>query len=422
MKILAGIALTLLALSGTPLYLIISAAALFSFFLLGIDLSVVIIEMYRLAANPMLLALLFFAFAGYVLAESRASTRLVRLSTALLGKAPGGLAIVSLITSAFFTALTGASGVTIVALGGLLFPALVADKYSEKFSLGLLTTCGSLGLLFPPSLPLIIFGMVSDTNISDLFLAGLLPGLLMLILLSIYSMFYGIRSGSLGSHAPFSFRELGGAVREAFWELLLPVVVVGGIFGGFLVVSEAAVITALYVIVVEMVIHREVRLRELPSIMIKTVMMVGAILVILGASLAFNSFLIDQEVPNRILGFMKGHIQSKFAFLIILNIFLLMVGCVLDIFSALVIVVPLIVPIATSYGVNMLHLGIIFLTNLQIGYSTPPIGMDLFIASLRFDKSILTLYVASIPFLLILLATLALITFFPSLTLLLVGG
>ncbi len=428
--------LVLLAVSGAPLFIVISAAALLSFWMLEIDLSVVIIEMYRLAANPMLIALLLFAFAGYILAESGASKRLVRLSTAILGRAPGGLAIVALLCCAFFTALTGASGVTIVALGGLMLPALVEDRYPEKFSLGLIATCGSLGLLFPPSLPLIIYGMVADVDISKLFLAGVAPGALMLLLLSLYCMVQGIRSGraaagnegggtdgarsALPRRASFNARELADALRDGIWELLLPVVSLGGIFSGYFVVSEAAVVTAIYVILVEGVIHREVKLRDLPVITMRTVRMVGAIVVILGASLAFNSFLIDQQVPNKILALMQTHVQDRLTFLIILNIFLLMVGCVLDMFSALVIVVPLIVPIARSYGVDLLHLGIIFLTNLQIGYSTPPIGMDLFIASIRFNKPILYLYVASIPFLIILLLTLALITFFPSLTLMLV--
>ncbi len=420
MTLLLTAILIIVAFSGAPLFLVISAAALLCFQALGIDLAAVIIEMYRLAASPILIALLLFAFAGYVLGESQASGRLVRLSTALMGRTPGGMAIVSLITCAFFTALTGASGITIVALGGLMLPALIGDKYPEKFSLGLLTTCGSLGLLFPPSLPLIIYAMVADVNTADLFLAGVVPGALMLVLLSLYSMVQGIRSGTTGAHARFSFREILGALREAIWEVLLPVVVLGGIFSGYLALSEAAAITAIYVLLVEMVIHREVKVKDLPSTIMKTVIMVGAIIVILGASLAFNSFLIDQQVPNKILSFMRTHVESKFAFLFILNIFLLGVGCVLNIFSALVIVVPLIVPIAKSYDVNLLHLGIIFLTNLQIGYSLPPIGMDLLIASLRFEKSVIYLYYASLPFIAILLVALALITFFPPLSLMLI--
>lgn len=418
MKLFAGLLLLLFALSGAPLFIVISAAALISFYFLGVDLSVVIIEMYRLAANPMLIALVLFAFAGYVLAESGASQRLVKLSSAVFGRMPGGLAVVTLVVCALFTALTGASGVTIVALGGILLPALLADNYSENFSMGLLTSSGSLGVLFPPSLPLIIYGVVTETNIPQLFLAGLLPGLLIVLLLSIYGIYQGTRSAG---HAPFSLGTLYRAAREALWEMLLPLVVFGGIFGGFLVLSEAAAVTVFYVLVVEMVIHREVKVKDLPSIVVKTVMMVGGIIVILGASLAFNSFLIDQQIPNKILEMMQTYVQNKYVFLIILNIFLLIVGCVLDIFSALVIVVPLIVPLATSYNVNLLHLGIVFLTNLQIGYSTPPIGMNLFIASLRFDTSIIKLSYATLPFLAILLVSLAIITFFPELSLLLVG-
>jgi tripartite ATP-independent transporter DctM subunit len=417
MKGLLTLPLALLALSGAPLFIVISAAALLCFHLLGVDLSIVIIEMYRLAANPLLIALLFFAFAGYVLAESNAGKRLVGLSTAFLGCLPGGLAVVSLLSCAFFTALTGASGITIVALGGLLLPALKDERYPDNFSLGLLTSSGSLGLLFPPSLPMIIYGVVVGASIPQLFLAGLLPGIFMVLLLSIYSMYKGVRGECrvIG----FTVSGLFRASKGAIWEILLPLVVFGGIYSGFLALSEAAAITVLYVLVVALFINRDVKLRQMPTVIIKTVMMVGGIIVILGAALAFNSFLIDQQIPGQILTWIQTHVESKFVFLLILNLFLLVVGCVLDIYSALVIVAPLIVPIAQGYDINLLHLGVIFLTNLQIGYSTPPIGMNLFIASLRFEESILRLGVASLPFLGILLVALAIITFVPELSLLL---
>jgi len=418
MKALLSLLLALLALSGAPLFIVISAAALLCFYLLGVDLSIVIIEMYRLAANPLLIALLFFAFAGYVLAESNAGKRLVGLSTAILGCLPGGLAVVSLLSCAFFTALTGASGITIVALGGLLLPALQSEKYPENFSLGLLTSSGSLGLLFPPSLPMIIYGVVVGASIPQLFLAGLLPGIFMVLLLSIYSMYKGVRVEC--RIIAFTFRELFMASQGAVWEILLPIVVFGGIYSGFLALSEAAAITVFYVLVVALLINRDVKLRQMPTVVLKTVMMVGGIIIILGAALAFNSFLVDQQIPGRILDWIQTHVESKFVFLLILNVFLLMVGCVLDIYSALVIVAPLIVPIAQGYDINLLHLGVIFLTNLQIGYSTPPIGMNLFIASLRFEESILRLSAASLPFLGILLVALAIITFVPELSLFLV--
>jgi len=418
MKALLSLLLALLALSGAPLFIVISAAALLCFYFLGVDLSIVIIEMYRLAANPLLIALLFFAFAGYLLAESNAGKRLVGLSSAIIGCLPGGLAVVSLLSCAFFTALTGASGITIVALGGLLLPALKAEDYPDNFSLGLLTSSGSLGLLFPPSLPMIIYGVVVGASIPELFLAGLLPGIFMVLLLSIYSMYKGVRSEC--RIIAFTYRELISSLQAAIWEILLPIVVFGGIYSGFLALSEAAAITVLYVLVVALLINRDVKLKQMPTVILKTVMMVGGIIIILGAALAFNSFLVDQEIPKRILFWIQAHVESKFVFLLILNVFLLMVGCVLDIYSALVIVAPLIVPIAQGYDINLLHLGVIFLTNLQIGYSTPPIGMNLFIASLRFEESILRLGVASLPFLGILLVALAIITFVPQLSLFLV--
>lgn len=418
MKIVLTLLLIVAAISGAPLFVVISAVALLWFYFMGIDLSIVIIEMYRLASNPLLIALLFFAFAGYILAESGAGKRLVKLSTAIFGCVRGGLAVVALLSCAFFTALTGASGITIVALGGLLLPALLEDRYPEDFSLGLLTSSGSLGLLFPPSLPMIIYGVVASVSIPQLFLAGLIPGFFLVVLLSIYSMYKGVRGEC--KIISFSSRELLDTARETAWEILLPVVVFGGIYSGFLAVSEVAVVTVVYVLLVALLINRDVKLSQMPTIVVKTVVMVGSIIIILGAALAFNSLLVDQQVPSKILIWIQGHVESKFVFLLILNIFLLFVGCLLDVYSALVIVAPLIVPLAQGYDINLLHLGIIFLTNLQIGYSTPPIGMNLFIASLRFEKSILRLSVASLPFLGILLVALLIITFVPGLSLLLV--
>ncbi|UCF00935.1 MAG: TRAP transporter large permease subunit [Deltaproteobacteria bacterium] len=418
MKALLTLLLIVAALSGAPLFVVIAAVALLWFYFMGVDLSIVVIEMYRLASNPLLIALLFFAFAGYVLAESEAGRRLVKLSTAIFGCVRGGLALVALLSCAFFTALTGASGITIVALGGLLLPALLEDRYPEDFSLGLLTSSGSLGLLFPPSLPMIIYGVVAGVSIPQLFLAGLIPGILLVVLLSIYSMYKGVRGEC--RVISFDFQELIDTFRETIWEVLLPVVVFGGIYSGFLAVSEVAVVTVVYVLLVALLINRDVRLNQMPTIVVKTAVMVGSIIIILGAALAFNSLLIDQQVPSKILLWIQGHVGSKFAFLLILNIFLLLVGCLLDVYSALVMVAPLIVPLAQGYDINLLHLGIIFLTNLQIGYSTPPIGMNLFIASLRFEKSVLRLGAASLPFLGILLVALLIITFVPGLSLLLV--
>ena len=418
MMFFSSIVTVALALLGTPLFIIISASALLSFHLVGYDSSIVTIEMYRMANTPMLIAIPLFAFAGYILAESGAPNRLVRLSQALLGWLPGGLAIVALLACTLFTAFTGASGVTIIALGGLLFPALLSEKYSEKFSLGLLTTSGSLGLLLLPSLPLILYGVVTKTDIDQLFRGGIVPCILLVFLLSLFSVYKGLEAVVPSSR--ITLREVTNAIWAAKWELPLPIVVLIGIYSGYIAISEAAAITAFCVIVVEVGIYREVRLRDLPRLMQKSMVLVGGILIILGAALAFTNYLIDAEVPMKILNLLKAHIASKLVFLIMLNIFLLLVGCMIDIFSALFVVVPLITPIAQAYGIHPVHLGIIFLTNLGIGYSTPPVGMNLFIASFRFGRPVLKLYVASLPFLAILLFALMIITYVPSLSLFLV--
>ncbi len=363
----------------------------------------------------MLVALPLFSLAGYVLAGSKAPDRLVRLSNALLGWLPGGLAVIALGVSAIFTALTGATGLTIIALGGLLFPALKTQKYPEKFSLGLLTTSGTLGLLFPPSLPLILYGVVAQTSIDHMFLAGIIPGLLMVLLLAMYSAWKGFQSKV--ARPKFTFREFGSALRESIWEVPLPFIVLGGIYTGIVAISEAAVLTVVYVLIIEVGIYRDIRIRELPPIITKSTILVGGILIILGVSFGLTNTLINEEIPMKILEFLKVHIQSPLAFLIWLNLFLLLAGCVLGMFPALIILVPLIVPVAQAYGLHPVHLGIILLTNLEIGASLPPLGINLFISSIRFERPVLDLYRASIPFIVILLFTLALITYLPVLSL-----
>jgi len=356
-----------------------------------------------------------FTFAGFILAESRASVRIVSFSRAILGWLPGGFAIVALAACAFFTAFTGASGVTIIALGGLLYPALISEKYPERFSLGLLTSSGSLGLLFPPSLPLIIFGVIAETSINQLFIAGLVPGMLLIVLLS----FYSVATGSFAAvpRQRFSARSVIKTAYEAKWELFIPLIVIIGIFGGYVTLGEVAALIVLYSLIIEVLIHREIKLVHLPVIMNQSMVLVGGILIILGAALALTNYLVDAQVPMHILEIMQSLIDSKWVFLICLNIFLLIVGCLMDIYSALLVVVPLILPIAISYEIHPVHLGIIFLTNLEIGYSTPPVGMNLFISCFRFNKSVLSLYRAAVPFLLILLIGLIIITYVPQLSL-----
>jgi C4-dicarboxylate transporter DctM subunit len=419
MGLLSTIVTLCLVLLGTPLFIVIAASGLFFLYLNGIDFSALIIELYKLAHTPTLTALPLFALAGYVLAESNAPRRLVRLSDAVLGWLPGGLAIIALLVSAVFTALTGATGLTIVALGGLLFPALRQQRYPERFSLGLLTTSGTLGLLFPPSFALILYGIVAQTSIDQLFLAGILPGILLVLLLSLYSGWKGFRSNV--ARPRFTFRELRGALREAIWEIPLPFVVLGGIYGGFVAVSEAAVLTVIYVMVVEMGVYRDVKLKDLKAITVKSSILVGGILIILGVSFGLTNSLINEEIPSKVLEFMKTHVQSHIAFLAWLNLFLLGAGCILGMFPALIVLVPMILPVAEAYGVHPTHLGIILLTNLEIGASLPPVGINLFVSSMRFERPVLELYRASIPFILILLLALVVITYWPALSLTILG-
>jgi len=416
--------LLLLAIIRTPLFAIIAAGAMLGFYAEEIDLSVIAIEIYRLAEMPVLLAIPLFTFAGYLLGESKASIRLVNLTNSLLGWMPGGLAIVAIVACALFTAFTGASGVTIVALGALLYPALKEAGYRENFNLGLITSSGSLGLLFAPSLPLILYAVVAQQisldqplGIDQLFLAGIFPGLLMLFMLSIWSM---AQPRNTQARSQFNFSDAWRAIKAAAWEIPLPIFVLGGIYGGFFAVSEAAAVTALYVLIIEVFVLREIPIKKLPAIVRESMMLVGGIMIILGVSLASTNYLIDTEVPTRLFEFIQQHIDDKLTFLILLNIFLLLLGMMLDIFSALVIIVPIILPVAMGYGIHPVHLGIIFLANMQLGYFTPPVGMNLFIASYRFNKPVMTLYKATIPFFFILLIAVLIITYWPALSLALI--
>jgi len=415
--IAVGPLLVLLALLGAPLFAVIAASAMWGFTREGIDLQAIAIEFYSIAEMPILLAIPLFTFAGYLLSESGAPRRLVRVTRALLGWMPAGLAIVSLAACAFFTAFTGASGVTIIALGALLFPALQEAGYPEKFNLGLVTSAGSLGLLFAPSLPLILYGVVAEISIEDLFLAGIFPGILMLIMLSGYSVWKN-RAVRVPL-AESSWKEVRSAVREAMWEIPLPFIVLGGIYSGYFAISEAAAVTAMYVLIVDIAILREIPLRELPKIMRESMVLVGGILVILGMSLASTNYMIDAGVPQKLLELVSGWVTSPFSFLVLLLVFLLILGAILDIFSAIVLVVPLILPVASQFGVHPVHLGIVFLATMQLGYLTPPVGLNLFIASYRFERSIVELYVSTLPFFLFLLLSVLIITFWPGLSLLL---
>ncbi len=418
------VVLVLLALVGMPLFAVIALGAMAGFHQAELDLALVAMEFQRIGELPVLIALPLFTFAGVLVAHSATPARLVDLTRAALGWLPGGLAILGLLMFALMTAFTGASGITVVALGSLMLPALLAAGYQRRFALGLVTTGSSMGVLFAPSLPLILYAVVAQQvapgqgiGVDDLFLAGVLPGILMLLVLAGYAMW--VQRDLPPDPRPVP--ALGKSVRAIAWELPLPFVVLGGIYGGWLLVIEAAVVTAAWVLISLLLIRREISLARLPAIITEAMMLVGAILIILGMSLASTNVMIDAQVPQRLFEAVAPHIDSRLVFLLLVNVVLLIAGMLLDIFAALVILAPLIIPVALAFGVDPVHLGIIFLANLQIGYCTPPVGINLFLASHRFGDDILKVYRATLPFLGLLLAALLIITWWPALSLWLPG-
>jgi tripartite ATP-independent transporter DctM subunit len=421
MILIAVIVLIIIALLGAPLFTVLATGGMLASFATDTSPDILVIEMHRLANSPNMLAIPLFTFAGVLMAGGGAPRRLVNFYRAAFGALPGGLAIVTLGACAFFTSFSGASGVTILALGGLLYPILKNEGYRENFSLGLLTTSGSLGLLFPPSLAILVYAIVADVGIDKMFLAGVVPGLLLMLLLAVYCMLRG-HSFHVAHHV-FNINTLLRTARASIWDLLLPFGVVFGIFGGYVSIMEAASATAAYVLFVEVVIYREINLRtQLFGFAVETCILFGSLLAILLVAMGLTNLLIDAQLPMQLLELLQQHIDSQLQFLLLLNLFLLIVGAIMDIFSAIIVVVPLVLPLASRYGVDPVHLGIIFLANLEIGYSTPPVGINLFIACQRFCKPIISLFISTIPFLLIMMLWLMLVTYIPSLSLWWVDG
>ncbi len=416
MMIALTIILLVIALIGAPLFVVIAAGGLLASFSADISPDILIIEMNRLASSPNMIAIPLFTFAGVMMSHGGAPQRLVNFYRAALGWMPGGLAIVAIGTCAFFTTFSGASGVTILALGGLLYPVLKGEGYKEKFTLGLLTTSGSLGLLFPPSLAILIYGIVAGVSIENMFYAGIIPGTLLMVMLAIYSMIQGNKS-HVKKHK-FDLGVLFTTARGCGWDLFLPFGIIIGIFGGFVSIMEAAAVTATYIIVVEVYIYKEIDLRkQFFNLLVESSVLFGSLLAILLVALGVTNLMIDAQLPMHLLAFIENHISSPLEFLLLLNLFLLLVGAVMDIFSAIIVVVPLILPLAARYGIDPIHLGIIFLANLEIGYSTPPVGINLFIASQRFNKSIVTLFKSTLPYLVIMFVWLFMVTYIPELSL-----
>ncbi len=412
-----GLAILLLATAlGGPIFAVLGGVALLMFLIDAVPAAAVTVDTYRLVVSPTLPAIPLFTLAGFLLAQGKSPQRLLRTFRAFLGWMPGGTAVVAVVSCAFFTVLTGASGVTILALGGLLFQALQADRYRETFSMGLLTASGSLGLLFPPAVPLIYYAIVAKVPVPDLFVGGLIPGFVLMALV----MGWGVREGlrTPASRQSFDWRELRAALWEAKWEMLLPVVVLTAMFGGFATLVEAAALTALYAFVVQFLILRDVSIgRDLVRVMSECLVLIGGVLIILAVALGFTNYLVDAQVPMKIVDWVQTYIQSPLTFLLCLNLLLLVVGCLMDIFSAIVVVVPLIVPLGAAYGIDPVHLGIIFVANLELGYLTPPVGLNLFMAAYRFERPLLQVWKAAIPYLIILGVGVLLITYVPSLSL-----
>ena len=411
------------ALLEAPLFTVIIGSSMVCLYAVDFDfmaIQTVIIEMNRLASMPVLVALPLFTFAGCLLTETNAPRRIMNFIQAAAGWLPGGLAISALCSCALFTALTGASGVTIVALGGILYPILLERGYGEKFALGLLTTSGSRGLLFPPSLPIILYGVVAQVDIGLIFKAALVPGLFIIFILALYIVWHEWRKPDTETRprTAVSFAEIKRTFWQGKWDWPILLIILGGVYGGFVTIAEVSALVLIYILVIECFVLKEVSFfRQLPKIVIESTMLSGAIIIILGAALGLTGYLVDEQIPDKILEFLTSLTENRYVFLAGLNLFLLVVGCMMDIFSAIVIVVPIMVPVALTYGIDPIHLCIIFLVNLEIGYSTPPVGINLFIASLKFEKPVSRLYRASVPWLILLLVLLAVVTYVPALSL-----
>ena len=406
----------LAALAGAPIFTVLAGAAVFLYMVDAFDPAAVPLYAYDLATEPHLPSIPLFTLTGFILAQGQSSERLLRVFRALVGWLPGGTAVVCAVVCAFFTIFTGGSGVTILALGGLLLPALLKDGYRDRFSVGLLTASGSLGLLLPPAMPLILYAIVAQTAPENLFIGGLLPGLLLIALVAAWGMREGLVSGA-GRHA-FAGPEAAKALWAAKWELALPAVVLGALLSGRATLVETAALTALYAAVVTGVVHRDYKLWPgLQQAFRECVVLIGGVLIILAVAKGFTAYTVDVDIPFRLIEWTQARIESPLLFLLALNVFLLLVGCFMDIFSAIVVVVPLISGIGMAYGIDPVHLGIIFVANLELGYLTPPVGLNLFLASYRFDRPLLQVYRASVPLLVILGIGVLVITYVPWLTL-----
>ena len=399
---------------GTPVFVIMAGVAMALFWRDGTPIAAVPTNTFSLVTSATLPAVPLLTVAGYVLAEGGAARRLVRAYKGVFGWMPGGVAVMAAFVCAIFTTFTGASGVTILALGGLVLPTLLAERYPEGFSVGLVTAAGSLGLLFPPSLPVILYGVVAQVPIDHLFIGGLVPGLLMILLVAGYGIVVGVRAGA--PRQASSPREAARALWDAKWDLGLPALVIVAIASGYATIVEASALGVAYAMLVEMAVFRDLSARDLPRVLAHAATLVGAVVILLGVALGLTNWLVDAEVPARLVDWMTTHVRSPELFLLALNVALLVLGSVLEIYSAIIVLAPLVAPLGVAYGIEPVHLGVVFLANLELGFLFPPMGLNLFLAASRFGKPLPYLYRRALPFLVIMAVGVLLITYLPSIT------
>jgi len=399
---------------GVPIFIVLGGIGYLLFANTAQPLEIIANEAYSLLTESSIPAIPLFTFTGFLLSESKAGERLVRLFKALFSWFPGGLAIMAILVCTFFTTFTGASGVTIVAVGGLLSYVLIKGNYSQKFSTGLLTATGSIGLLFPPSLPVIIYGVTAQISIKDMFIGGVVPGILMVLAMAGFGIWFALKNKV--PRQRFVLKEVFPAIKDSFWEILLPVIIVIGYFGGITTLVESGAIAVIYVLIVEVLIHKDLKISDLPQVLLKCMPIIGGVLAILAMAKGLSYYVVDAEIPMQLTAWVQSNIGSKYVFLLLLNIALLITGCFMDIFSAILVVVPLIIPLGNLFGIHPVHLGIIFLANMELGYLTPPLGLNLFLASYRFNEPMGKIVKDVFPFLIIQLIAVLLITYVPLLS------
>ncbi len=409
----AGISIALLF--GAPIFVGLGGLAALFFWFDYVPISAISAETYRIVVSPSLPTIPLFTLAGYLLAHSKASERMMHVFRAVFGWIPGGTPIMVVLLSGFFTALTGGSGVTILALGGLLYPMLRKEGYSELFSIGLITVSGSVGLLFPPSLPAIVYGVTAGVSVRDVFIGGFVPGLFLLVFISGWAVYQEKAQGI--KRERFEWINIGKALVAAKWEAIIPGLILLGIFSGFTTLVETAALAVVYILLVEIYIYRDLSWKSIPDIVLECASLIGGVLIILGVAMGLTSYLVDAQIPYILSEWVKTFFTSKYAFLLALNIILLAIGCLMDIFSAIIVIVPLIAPLGAHFGIHPVHLAVIFIANLELGFLTPPVGMNLFLSAYRFNKTMPELYKATWPFFIVRFIAVLCITYIPFLTL-----